>query len=122
MGYSGAHDYASLLAFAQENLGPSPPSPTPPSPTPPSPTGPCDDWITAKNGYLEACGGDAGNVGTFSGLALEQAQDACCENPECAGFNYNQASGSGFYKGNQQCGFTQNSDYVGYTKPPAPAP
>merc|ERR1711916_316797 len=62
------------------------------------------------------CGG-AGNVGTFKGLALEQAQDACCENPKCAGFNYNRASSSGYYKGNQNCGVTQNSAYDGYTKP-----
>merc|ERR1719454_551540 len=87
------------------------------APLPPIPTGSCDAWNKTENGYLEACGDGAGNVGTFKGLTLEQAQDACCENPKCAGFNYNSASSSGIYKGNQNCGVTQNSAYDGYTKP-----
>merc|ERR1711881_369488 len=49
--------------------------------------------------------------------SLEQAQDACCNNPKCAGFDFNRASGSGYYKGNQNCGVTKNGAYDGYTKP-----
>merc|ERR1712070_1091938 len=86
-------------------------------PLPPIPTGNCDAWNKTENGYLEACGGGDGNVGTFSGLTLEQAQDACCNNPKCAGFDFNRASGSGYYKGNQNCGVTKNGAYDGYTKP-----
>lgn len=86
-------------------------------PLPPIPTGSCDAWNKTESGYLEACGGDAGNVGTFSGLTVEQAQDACCENPKCAGFDFDRASGSGYYKGNQNCGVQHNSAYDGYTKP-----
>jgi hypothetical protein len=86
-------------------------------PLPPIPTGSCDAWNKTENGYLEACGAAAGNVGTFSGLTVEQAQDACCENPKCAGFDFDRASGSGYYKGNQNCGLQHNSAYDGYTKP-----
>lgn len=84
---------------------------------PPIPTGNCDAWNKTENGYLEACGGGAGNVDTFSGLTVEQAQDECCNNPKCAGFDFNRASGSGYYKGNQNCGVQQNTAYDGYTKP-----
>jgi len=86
-------------------------------PLPPIPTGSCDAWNKTGNGYLEACGGADGNVGTFSGLTVEQAQDACCNNAKCAGFDFNRASGSGYYKGDQNCGMTQNAAYDGYTKP-----
>jgi len=84
---------------------------------PPIPGGPCDAWNMTDGGYLEACDGGAGNVGSFSGLTTEQAQDACCRNTKCAGFSFNQKAGSGYYKGNQDCGKTTNTAYVGYTKP-----
>jgi len=87
------------------------------TPLPPIPTGSCDSWNKTENGYLEACGGADGNIGTFSGLTAQQAQATCCENPKCAGFDFNRASGSGYYKGNQNCGSSQNSAYDGYTKP-----
>merc|ERR1712224_1041685 len=58
-----------------------------------------------------------GNVGSFKGLTLEQAQDACCNDPKCAGFDFKRADGSGYYKDNQNCGVTKNSAYDGYTKP-----
>lgn len=35
-------------------------------PLPPIPTGSCNAWNKTENGYLEACGGAGGNVGTFS--------------------------------------------------------
>lgn len=97
--------------------------------------------------YFEACGGGDGDIGTFSGLSVEQAQAACCENPLCAGFSYSNATGSGDYKvqrppppspsrgapvhpptsapslatqGNAQCGVVQNGAYDGYTRPGQP--
>lgn len=84
---------------------------------PPIPTGPCSSWTHTTDGYYEACGGGNGNVGTFSGLTVEQAQAACCKNPKCAGFSYNKAGGSGYYKGNAMCGLTKSAGYDGYTKP-----
>merc|ERR1711937_1136325 len=78
---------------------------------PPIPTGPCDTWTKTEGGYLEACGGGSGNVGTFSGQTLEETQEACCQNDKCAGFSF--AQGSGYYKGNQNCGKVQNSQYEG---------
>merc|ERR1712048_249414 len=84
---------------------------------PPIPGAPCDAWNRTDGGYLEACGGAGGNLGSFSGLSLEQAQDACCSNTECAGFSFSVNGGNGYYKKNQDCGKTTNSAYVGYTKP-----
>jgi len=84
---------------------------------PPIPTGPCPEWNKTEGGYLEACGGAGGNVGSFTGLTRQQAQDACCQNAKCAGFDYRPADGSGFYKADQNCGKVSNSEYEGYTKP-----
>jgi len=84
---------------------------------PPIPGPPCHAWNKTEGGYLEACGGASGNVGSFSGLTVEQAQDACCKNTKCAGFDFRGADGSGLYTGNQNCGVISNADYVGYTKP-----
>jgi len=84
---------------------------------PPIPGPPCDDWSKSEGSYREACGGAAGNVGSFSGLTVEQAQDACCQNLQCAGFSITKSGGSGYYKGNANCGTTTNSAYDGYTKP-----
>merc|ERR1712187_197644 len=77
---------------------------------------PCDTWNHTTGGYLEACG-ETGNIAEFNGLTADQAQTACCANPECAGFSYNPASRSGYYKANQDCGFVSNSKYEGYSKP-----
>mmetsp|Transcript_9473 Transcript_9473/g.26458 ORF Transcript_9473/g.26458 Transcript_9473/m.26458 type:complete len:530 (-) Transcript_9473:73-1662(-) len=76
---------------------------------------PCTSWHETSGGYLEACGGAAGNVGTFFGLTVDEAKEACCNNLECAGFDF--SNGSGYYKGNAMCGFTTNAAYAGYTKP-----
>merc|ERR1712048_1178125 len=84
---------------------------------PPIPAPPCPEWNKTSSGYLEACGGGAGNVGSFSSLTVQEAQDECCKNNKCAGFSYSSASGSGYYKGNQDCGKVSNSQYYGYTKP-----
>merc|ERR1712048_23503 len=70
-----------------------------------------------EGGYLEACGGAAGNVGSFTGLTLQQAQDACCQNTKCAGFDFRPSDGSGYYKSDQNCGKVSDSNYEGYTKP-----
>lgn len=84
---------------------------------PPIPGPPCDAWNQTDQGYLEACGGEAGNLGSFSGLSAEQAQAACCADTRCAGFSFQASTGSGYYKSNQDCGKVQKSDYVGFTKP-----
>merc|ERR1711908_104515 len=84
---------------------------------PPIPGAPCDAWNKTQGGYLEACGGTGGNIGHFIGLTLEQAQAACCEDTKCAGFSYRASDGLGNYKGNQDCGKVNNSQFVGYTKP-----
>ena len=88
------------------------------TPQPPIPGPPCTTWTHTSAGYYESCGGDAGNVGTFSGLTPAQAQEACCANPKCAGFDYSGgATGSGYYKGNAMCGFTHAAGYEGWFKP-----
>ena len=87
---------------------------------PPIPVGTCPSWNHTFGGYFEACGGAAGNVGTFSGLTRQQAQDACCANPACAGFSYEPdgggSTGGGYYKGNAMCGFTKASGVEGFDK------
>ena len=84
------------------------------SPQPPIPAPPCTVWTHSTGGYYEACGGAAGNVGTFSGLTAQQAQAACCSNPQCAGFSF--SGGSGYYKGNAMCGFQKTAGYEGWYK------
>jgi len=86
-------------------------------PTPPIPVAPCPSWTKTTGGYVEACGGAEGNIGSFQNLTVEQAQASCCENSLCAGFDYNRESKAGYYKGNQKCGVTTNSKYDGYSKP-----
>jgi len=81
----------------------------------PDPHAPCSEWNHTTGGYMEACGGSAGNVGSFSELSVQQAQTACCANPKCAGFSF--SKGSGYYKANAGCGFTANDEYEGYFKP-----
>lgn len=78
---------------------------------------PCPTWNVTRDGYQESCGGPGGNVGFFSGLTVEQAQQACCDNPLCASFSYSVASGDGFFKTNTDCGVVQLSGYDGYAKP-----
>ena len=75
----------------------------------------------AAGGYWEACGGAAGNLGSFSGLTPAAASAACCGNPSCAGLSFS-ADGSGYYKRNVDCGFVPNSGYQGYAKPGALPP
>ena len=50
--------------------------------------------------------------------AVAAAQAACCNNPACAAFSYaTDGSGSGYYKGNAQCGVVKAQGYDGYAKP-----
>jgi len=51
--YEGERDYASLLAFAQKNLGPSPSPPAPPSPTPPGECTYIQDTMVPEYGFKE---------------------------------------------------------------------
>ena len=105
------------------------PPPLPPMP----PAGQCPQWTHTQHEYYEAC--DADNVGTFSDLTVAEAQAACCANTKCAGFSFSNggdggvsAKGSGYYKGNANCGLTKANGYDGYTKtsqipgPPPTAP
>jgi hypothetical protein len=88
-------------------------------PQPPIPTGNCPAWNHTTDGYFEACGGGAGNVGQFSNLTPSQAQAACCANPLCAGFSFEpdgSGSGGGYYKGNALCGFTHAPGLEGWDK------
>ena len=92
------------------------------------PTSGCaaDSWVGGEGagGYYEACAGDGGdgNVGTFSNLTLAQAQSQCCANAQCAGFSWGAdkaspvVTGSGYFKGNANCGFTKSKVYTGYTR------
>jgi alpha-N-acetylgalactosaminidase len=81
------------------------------------PPAPCTTWNYTTGGYLEACGGSSGNEECFSGVPLVTAQNTCCSDPDCAGFSYDPTDGSGCYKLNTNCGFVNNSAYVGYDKP-----
>ena len=48
---------------------------------------------------------------------MEAAQAWCCGNSSCAGFDYDGASRSGFYKTNALGGWLNSSVYVGLYKP-----
>jgi len=85
--------------------------------TPPKPSGGCPTWQHTIGGYYEACGGAAGDLGSFSGLSVAQAQAACCGKPTCVGFSYQNSTGAGYYKSNAQCGMVTNKDYDGYVLP-----
>ena len=76
-----------------------------------------DKWVVAKSGYLEACGGADGNIGTFQDMTPEQAGEKCRANDECAGFDYSKNDHSGYFKKNAACGLVKNDNYEGYTKP-----
>lgn len=94
----------------------------PPVQCPPAYTGPCTAWDVVTNGYREAVGGAAGNLGCFSGKTLNQAKDECCANTECAGFSYTtQAGGGGCFKKNILGGRVNLAGYDGYAKPSAVA-
>ena len=94
-----------------DNGGVNPPFPSPAAGCP------ANTWTKTVSSYHESCGGGSGDVGTFSNLTAVQAQAACCANPDCAGFSITKgATGSGFYKGNANCGVTQAPDYNGYTR------
>eukprot|EP00656_Telonema_subtile_P015790 TRINITY_DN18304_c0_g1_i3.p2 TRINITY_DN18304_c0_g1~~TRINITY_DN18304_c0_g1_i3.p2 ORF type:complete len:350 (+),score=95.11 TRINITY_DN18304_c0_g1_i3:577-1626(+) len=80
-----------------------------------APTADCPSFQHEQGGYLEACGGAAGDLGGFTGLTAEQAMSNCCANPKCAGISISKV-GSGFYKENANCGVTKSSDYDGYTR------
>jgi len=77
----------------------------------------CTEWNITTNGYLEACGGGAGNLYCFSGVSLTDALNYCCSEPTCAGFSFAPADDSGCYKLNADCGFVSNSNYDGFYKP-----
>lgn len=101
---------------------PTPPSPSPSPPCPPQPpiTKDCSQWFSTvgKGGYYRSCGGPSGNLAPFSKLSLKQAQDWCCNNTSCAGFDFTRggATGSGFFKTNALGGWLDSSVYEGVYK------
>ena len=77
-------------------------------------------WTYTKGYYYEACGGTGGDIGSFNNLTVEQAQSQCCANNLCAGFSF--LSGTGYFKGNANCGTVSIGD-DGYTRTAAiPSP
>lgn len=94
---------------------------------PPAPEScPASTWNETQGGYLEACGGSAGDISCFSGLTQDDALAQCCSDGYCAGFSYYPADGSGCFKSNVDCGVMPASGYVGFNKigflPPTPSP
>jgi hypothetical protein len=113
----GIHDSATALAHRTALLLDTALAPRPDN------NGMCN-LTRAVGGYWEACGGASGNLGSFSGLPLASAQAFCCGNSNCAGFSFactDQAcaAGSGFYKGNVDCGFINVDGFYGFAKPSA---
>ena len=82
----------------------------------------CGPWDAIFGGYREACRGDAGNLGGFSGLALADAERTCCATAGCEGFSFDNATGNGVFKNNLDCGITTSATYGGYAIRKAPAP
>ena len=80
-------------------------------------------WQRASTGYWEACGGAAGDLGSFSALTQAAAEAACCANTSCAGFSFHcddsecATTGSGYYKANLDCGFVSAAGFLGFAKP-----
>jgi len=80
-------------------------------------------WQRASSGYWEACGGAAGDLGSFSSLTPAAAEAACCANASCAGFSFHcddgecLTTGSGYYKANLDCGFVSAAGFLGFAKP-----
>ena len=75
----------------------------------------CGGWEHVAGGYREACGGAAGNLDGFQGLALAEAERACCETAGCAGFSFDNVTGNGVWKSNARCGITTSDVYDGYS-------
>ena len=73
-------------------------------------------WTPTSGGYYEACGGASGNLGSFEGLSSAAARAACCGDDACAGFSFDNATGSGVYKRDAACGLTASERYEGFTK------
>lgn len=71
-------------------------------------------WTHTTQGYYEACGGAAGDLGQFEGLTVAAAQQKCGANADCAGFSFE--GGAGYYKSNANCGLTSSAGYEGYTR------
>jgi hypothetical protein len=80
------------------------------------PAGLCNPWNVTTGGYIEACGGPAGEIGCFAGISLEEALDTCCNNSQCASFSFRPTDGSGCYKFNTDCGKNIKADFDGYAK------
>lgn len=78
-----------------------------------APAAPCPVWNHTTGGYEECCGPST----CFSGMTKDAAEAACCADASCAGFSFDPSTGSGCYKSDTNCGFTNSSVYEGYDKP-----
>lgn len=79
-----------------------------------------DDWTVSSGGYWDACrpGENFPNAepAPFHGISLDEAKRRCCGIEQCAGFNYDAATGSGNFTTVQGCGWVRSDTVVGYTK------
>ena len=74
----------------------------------------------SAGGYWEACGGAAGNLGSFTGLALASAQAVCCANASCAGFSFKWTSRRAVASAGTTWGDDDASDAEHRALPPPP--
>ena len=104
--------------FPQEPAPPSPPPQPSCPPTPPIAATCGQPWVSTqgRGGYYRSCGGPAGNLKPFAGLSVQAAEAWCCGSVQCAGFDYDRASSSGYYKTNALGGWTNSSVYFGVYK------
>jgi len=75
---------------------------------------PCAEWNKTEGGYLQSC---SKHIGGFQNLPLAQAQNTCCEIPDCVGITFKGGYiGSGDFQKDQDCGMKNSSREIGYTK------
>lgn len=80
--YKGEHDYASLKAWAEQQLGPVDPTPSPapaPAPTPPVPTPSPSGSCSTQRGYYSG-----EQLEVLESMSSEDCCDACVRRSGCA--------------------------------------
>ena len=83
-------------------------------------------WNHTTGGYVEACGGKAGNLWCGDFGSVEAAKDRCCKEAACTGFSLATVavpSGPAWHgceKQGSACGFAMNSAFDGYQKRKTP--
>jgi len=85
-------------------------------------------WNHSIGGYVEACGGAAGNLWCGDFGSVQAAKDRCCADAACTGFSLATVavpSGPAWHGCEKQggaCGFTRNNAFDGYQKLEPPPP